>query len=68
VLWVAGNGLLNPVDIGRDASDDRLPTAAEHEAVDTDQCPADVLLVFAHERTTTITLHIVYRTHTSFIS
>lgn len=45
---------MNPVDEGRDASDDRLFTGAENKAVDTDDCPR-VLLVFARERTSTVT-------------
>ena len=56
VLRIAGHGLLNPVDVGRDASDDRLPSVRKPEAVDTDECPS-VLMVFARERASAVTLH-----------
>ena len=57
VLRIAGHGLLNPVDVGRDASDDRLSSARKPEAVDTDECPS-VLMVFARERASAVTLHV----------
>jgi len=54
------DGLLNPVQVIGDACDHRVWTLFVFhfvdETVDSDECPV-VLMVFAHERTPTITLH-----------
>ena len=57
VLRISGNDVVKPVDITRDACDDRILTAAaaRAETGDTDERPI-VLLVFAYIRTSTVTL------------
>jgi len=57
VCLVAGHCPMNPVDIRRDACDYAFTnTTTTPETVDTDDRPV-VLLVFARQRTSTVTLH-----------
>ena len=55
VLRISGNDVVKPVDITRDACDDRISTAGLSETGDTDERPI-VLLVFACVRTSAVTL------------
>ena len=54
-LWIAFDGLLDPVNVRRDTRDDALSTVAEPKTVDANSSPR-VLLVFARQWTSAVTL------------
>lgn len=73
IEWLVLDGivvksLMNPVDVRRNTCYDRVCTVLCPEAGDTNYCPL-VLMIFAHERTSTVTLDTTaHRTSTWYVA